>query len=108
MIGANNPIGMMEAVAKGPIAVGLAASSADFILYSRGVVTGNSCGLGVNHAVTIVGYGTSSDGIPYWLVKNSYGASWGDSGYIKIKRDTQNGSPGVCGINSSYNVLPYV
>jgi Papain family cysteine protease len=40
------------------------------------------------HAVVIVGWGTSSDNIPYWIVANSWGTKWGDNGYFKIKRGT--------------------
>jgi len=46
----------------------------------------------VNHAVVAVGYGTEN-GTPYWLVKNSWGADWGDEGYFKIERGVN-----MCGI----------
>lgn len=38
----------------------------------------------VNHAVVAVGYGVEN-GIPYWLIKNSWGASWGADGYFKME-----------------------
>lgn len=60
----------------------------------------NECeGKETNHAVLIVGYGTDEDtGMDYWLIKNSWGTSWGDNGYIKLKRNT--GGMGLCGIAS--------
>ena len=53
----------------------------------------------VNHGVLIVGWGTENN-IPYWLIKNSWGPGWGDSGYIKVKR-------GTCYINK-YASVPLV
>ncbi|WZZ39792.1 hypothetical protein YC2023_036051 [Brassica napus] len=57
-----------------------------FMHYSGGVYDG-PCGTSANHAATIVGYGTSQDGTKYWLAKNSWGETWGENGYIRIRRD---------------------
>jgi len=50
----------------------------------------------MNHAVQAVGYGTQN-GTPYWLVKNSWGETWGEKGYIKLYRGTAN-DKGMCGM----------
>ena len=65
-----------------------------FMHYGGGVITDESCGKEVNHAALIVGYG-SENGLEYFLVKNSWGATWGSDGYVKI--GVQAGE-GVCGI----------
>ncbi|KAL0346760.1 UNVERIFIED_CONTAM: Cysteine proteinase 3 [Sesamum calycinum] len=58
-----------------------------FRAYKSGVYTSTTCGsspMDVNHAVLAVGYGVEN-GIPYWLIKNSWGADWGDKGYFKME-----------------------
>ena len=58
-----------------------------FRFYKSGVYTSDACGstsMDVNHAVVAVGYGVE-DGVPYWLIKNSWGESWGDNGYFKME-----------------------
>ncbi|XP_026149409.1 pro-cathepsin H-like [Mastacembelus armatus] len=62
---------------------------ADFMHYKEGVYTSTQCkntADRVNHAVLAVGYGTEENGMPYWIVKNSWGTDWGMDGYFLIER----------------------
>ncbi|XP_051125844.1 senescence-specific cysteine protease SAG39-like [Andrographis paniculata] len=93
---ANSESSLMKAVAKQPVSVAIDASGSDFQFYSSGVFTGE-CGTELDHGVTAVGYGKSSDGTNYWLVKNSWGTSWGESGYIRMQKDID-AAEGLCGI----------
>ncbi|KAH0453535.1 hypothetical protein IEQ34_017859 [Dendrobium chrysotoxum] len=92
----NNEFALMQAVANQPVSVGIDANSSDFKFYSGGVFTGQ-CGTNLDHGVAIVGYGTDSEGTSFWLVKNSWGTSWGEQGYIRMQRNVTD-SQGLCGI----------
>ncbi|BFG27927.1 hypothetical protein CerSpe_142010 [Prunus speciosa] len=87
---------MLQAVANQPISVAIDASGSTFQFYSSGAFTGTS-GINLDHGVTAVGYGTSSDGTKYWLVKNSWGTGWGESGYVTMQRGIP-AKEGLCGI----------
>lgn len=71
-----DPAAHMQAIQKGPVTIALNAGSSTFQLYKSGVITSTACGTTINHAVTLVGYG-SENGKDYWLIKNSWGTSWG-------------------------------
>ncbi|PWA75033.1 Cysteine peptidase, asparagine active site-containing protein [Artemisia annua] len=94
IVPANNESALLKAGAMQPVSVTIDASNIRF--YSSGVSSG-TCGTQLNHAVTVVGYGTTDDGMKYWLVKNSWGADWGEEGYFKIQRDIA-ATEGMCGI----------
>jgi len=93
----NNYTSLMHAlVTAGPIAISVDAS---WGAYEGGVFSDTKSGIHTNidHAVQLVGYGTMG-GKDYWLVRNSWGASWGEQGYIKIERFGEGKEP--CGIDA--------
>ncbi|MBA0624903.1 hypothetical protein Godav_010174 [Gossypium davidsonii] len=104
-----NEEALLKTVAKQPVSVGIRGYSYSygkyFQLYKGGVFT-EDCGSSFAHAVTIVGYGKSEEGLNYWLVKNSWGETWGENGYIRIQRDV-NTPGGLCGIamEASYPII---
>ncbi|XP_074581605.1 zingipain-2-like [Curcuma longa] len=90
-----NEKSLQKATAKQPVSVAIDSSGRHFQLYESGIFTG-ICGIALDHAVTIVGYGTEN-GRDYWIVKNSWGEDWGESGYIRMERNIA-GFFGKCGI----------
>ncbi|XP_058122493.1 procathepsin L-like [Anopheles ziemanni] len=98
---------LMQAVASiGPISIVIRYKDS-FQHYSSGVYYEAECSWGEPHAdyhaMLVVGYGKTSDGVEYWLVKNSWGKDWGDSGYIKMARNRNN----MCGI-ANMAIFPLV
>jgi C1A family cysteine protease len=93
-----------SAITQQPVAIAIEADQSGFQFYSKGVFTG-ACGSQLDHGVLAVGFGTES-GTDYWKVKNSWGTTWGDRGYIKLQRGKAQ-SGGQCGIlkSASYPTL---
>ncbi|GLT29565.1 hypothetical protein SLA2020_044230 [Shorea laevis] len=88
---------LLKAVSQQPVSVSIEGSGYNFMNYGGGVFAAGECGNDLDHAVTLVGYGTTEDGTKYWLIRNSWGESWGESGYMRIERDA-GVSGGVCGL----------
>lgn len=88
---AHNEKSMESAVSITPVSIAIEADQSSFQHYRSGVFTG-PCGHRLDHGVLTVGY--TSD---YFIVKNSWGETWGDSGYIKFSR-AKGGRDGMCGM----------
>jgi len=95
----NAPDQLAAALNNGPVSVAIEADTDAFQLYKQGIITGDACGTQLDHGVLAVGYGKD-----HFKVKNSWGPSWGQQGFVLIGR--ANGE-GVCGINqdASYPTL---
>jgi C1A family cysteine protease len=78
----NNLAATYALLVKGPVAVAVGVSSS-FSSYRSGIYQGSGCAAGINHAVVAIGYSVLNN-VEYWLLRNSWGASWGDKGTIKI------------------------
>ena len=83
---------LVEAVSKQPVSVAVDASS--WMFYESGIIDQN-CGNNLNHANLAVGYVINGNN-NYWILKNSWGTTWGENGYLKIGIK---GAKGLCGIN---------
>jgi C1A family cysteine protease len=97
--------GLESGLNQAPVSVTVDAGSFAFQQYSSGVLDSSSCGTQLNHAVLGTGYGHDSKlDVDYFTIRNSWGPSWGENGYIRVKKTS--GSKGLCGIymDNSYAI----
>jgi C1A family cysteine protease len=89
---------IQSALNQQPTSIAIDASMPIFQSYTGGVITdATSCGTTLDHAVVAVGYGTdTTTGIPYFIVRNSWGPNWGLSGFVNLEATA---APGMCGMN---------
>jgi cathepsin F len=81
-------------VANGPMAFAMDVSTLGS--YSHGVFNPKRCNTtALDHALVIVGYGTDT-GLDYWIIKNSWGAGWGEKGYLRLVKGRA-----ACGVNNA-------
>lgn len=84
---------LYEALTHNVVSVSIRAENPTFRNYRRGVVDGAGCGTDLDHGVTLVGYDAEEEA---WIIRNSWGATWGENGYVRIRLGD---GFGICGIN---------
>jgi len=85
-------------------ALSIALNAEPFFSYTSGIInlTPDQCeGTQLDHAVLIVGWGVENS-VPYWIIKNSWAASWGEKGYVRMYRGS-----GLCGLNAAVSAILY-
>jgi C1A family cysteine protease len=83
---------LLAELANGPISVAVDASTWSF--YKGGIMS--SCGSGLNHGVTLVAFNNKDGSV---TIRNSWGSSWGEAGYIRLKANVN-----ICGYSNSASV----
>jgi len=82
---ANSESALLAAANIGPVSVAIEADTQVFQFYQSGILDDVRCGQQLDHGVLLVGYGTEN-GKDFYVVKNSWGSSWGEGGYIRMAR----------------------
>jgi C1A family cysteine protease len=93
---ANDEASLQKAVAAQPVSVAVDGGDNLFRFYKGGVLSG-TCGTDLDHGIATVGYGVSENGTKFWVMKNSWGTSWGEDGFIRMERDIAD-EQGLCGL----------
>jgi hypothetical protein len=88
-----NEDALMQALNGQPVSVAIEADTSIFQSYAGGVLDNSGCGTNLDHGVTLVGWGADG-GKNYWSIKNSWGGSWGEGGYVRLVRGKN-----MCGVS---------
>ena len=89
---------LKRATAQQPVSIAIQANKRSFQFYKSGIYSDLDCGTQLDHGVLLVGYGYDLlQDMDYWIVKNSWGESWGENGYIRLLRNVDD-PKGLCGI----------
>ena len=103
-VASKDQVSLMAAVAKHPVVIAIEADTRYFQSYSGGILDSPNCGTTLDHAVEIIGYGTEN-GVDYWNVRNSWGSSWGENGYFRVKKTSSTNDIGICGVAAEPSFL---
>ena len=98
-----NVTSLAKALNTQPVSVALEVQSS-FQRYQSGIYENDFCGSALNHGVLVVAQGQEG-GNRFFKIKNSWGASWGEEGFIRIAWGKPN-SRGTCGVANSWDVVP--
>jgi len=94
----NNEKVLKRAVYQQPVSVAIQANKRSFQMYQSGIYSDLDCGFQLDHGVLLVGYGYDLlNDMDYWIIKNSWGPTWGENGYIRIQRNIDD-ERGLCGV----------
>jgi C1A family cysteine protease len=92
---ANTGSQLLAAAQIKPVSIAVDANA--FFAYTSGILS-TTCTTSLNHGVAVVGYGQEG-ATNFWIIRNSWGATWGEQGYVRIADDGKDGSKGYCGVN---------
>lgn len=98
MVTANSSAQTKAAIIVQPISVSIEADKTVFQMYSSGVFDSAKCGTQLDHAVALVGFGVDASAGAYYILRNSWGTTWGEEGYMKIA--VTGNDAGICGVQS--------
>lgn len=90
------PIFIPTPLSLGPLSASISTDSDSMQFYHGGIMNPKHCSDDVDHAIVIVGMG-SSNGVGYWKLRNSWGSDWGEEGYFRMHRAVRES---MCGITS--------